>query len=82
MLKIIDDADLKELEKFGFKLDYELSTDIEIIWSSINEYQKLCIEAKTKIIFLYEKFNSNTFIIKNNVLYDLIKADLVEKVKE
>lgn len=81
MLKIKDNVDLKELEKFGFKLDYELSTDVETILSSINKYQKLCIETKTRIIFLYEKFNSNTFIIKNVTLYDLIKSDLVEKVE-
>ena len=83
MLKIRNDVDLKELQKFGFKLDYELSTDIETIWSNKSSYQKLCFEDKTKIIFLYEGcFQSNTFLLKNDILYDLIQAGLVEKVSD
>lgn len=82
MLKIKDNVDLKELEKFGFKLDKELSNDYETIYSTQQKYQRLCIDMNTRVIFLYEMFNSNAFFIKCNVLYDLIKADLVEKVDD
>ncbi len=43
MLKIRDDVDLKEFEKFGFKKDEDLSNDLETIYSVTQEYQKLCL---------------------------------------
>ena len=79
MLKIKDDVDLQELEKFGFEMDREL-TDDEVIFSRKEHYQKICISKNDRKIFLYEDFNSNCFLLHCNVLYDLIKADLVEKV--
>ena len=82
MLKIKEGIDLKELEKFGFIKDEELSNDLETIYSVSNTYQKLCICWEDKTMFLYEMFNSNTFILKSDLLYDLIQADLVEKVNE
>ena len=79
MLKIRDEIDLKELEKFGFKKDEELSSD-DIVYSVQTKYQKLCVDSD-KIIFLHEaKFETNTMVLKCNALYDLIKANLVEKV--
>ena len=82
MLKIKDNVDLKELEKFGFKKDKDLSNYLETIYSVTQKYQKLCVYWEEKKLFLYEPFNSNAFILKANTLYDLIKADLVEKVEE
>ena len=73
MLKIKDNVDLKELKKYGFELDKELSNDLETIYSVKQEYQKL---------YLYEPFGSNVFFLKIDILYDLIKADLVEKVEK
>lgn len=81
MFKIKDLVDLKELEKFGFEIDKGLSNNFETIYSTQTKYQKLCID-NTKQLFLYEPFNSNTFILKCDVLYDLIKADLVEVVED
>ena len=81
MLKIKDEVDLKELEKFGFKIDREL-TDDEIIFSKKEHYQKICISKNDRNLFLYENFNSNAFLLHCNTLYDLIEADLVEKVEE
>ena len=76
MLKIKDNVDLKELEKYGFKLN------------SNEEYQ-LTIEKKniiTIIVVEYERtiyVQSIGYVVKElNVLYDLIKADIVEKVEE
>lgn len=82
MLKIKDNIALKELEKFGFEKDKELSNDYETIYSVQQRYQRLCVDMNTRVIFLYEIFNSNAFFIKCNVLVDLIKADLVEKVDD
>ena len=41
MLKIIDDVDLKELEKFGFKAKYDEDT------GEINAYEKVNKEKNT-----------------------------------
>ena len=78
MLKIRDDVDLKELEKFGF----EKINDI---------YRYSSKEAKNyvyeSVIYLYDyeriiKIDKLTNKYDLNILYDLIKADLVEKVEE
>ena len=82
MLKIKDNVDLKELEKFGFKKDKDLSNDVETIYSVKQKYQKLCLYWEEKTLFLYEMFGGNVFFLKTNILYDLIKADLVEKVDD
>jgi len=79
MLKIKDDVDLKELEKFGFKKDKDLSDGIEEIWSKKENYQTICIEKKSKLIALREPFNSNTFILNCNILYDLIQLRISRK---
>ena len=82
MLKIKDNVDLKELKKYGFELDKELSNDLETIYSVKQEYQKLCLYWEEKQLYLYEPFGSNVFFLKIDILYDLIKADLVEKVEK
>ncbi len=68
MLKIKDDADLKELEKFGFVF-------IDNYYLFYNDYKISVIEINAdtrELIFLGDKKG-------NIVLYDLIKADLVEE---
>ena len=87
MLKIKDNVNLKELEKYGFtKYEEDITIDrIKIL------YDKYCY----KDFFIY--ITEDRFIygevcdyIRGNVLgnenfdtlYDLIKADLVEKVDE
>lgn len=82
MLKIKDDVDLKELEKFGFIKDKELSNICETVYSVSQGYQTLCIELNSKTMFIREPFTSNAFVFKNNILFDLIQAGLVEKVGE
>ena len=82
MLKIKDDVDLKELEKYGFIRDTDLSNDYETVYSVSQGYQRLCIELNNRTIFLIEPYFSNTFMLKNNTLFDLIQAGLVEKVEE
>lgn len=84
MLKIKDEVNLKELEKFGFKfnVDYE---DIIAVYDCGDNRTYLGIDSN-KIIFLnsglYGDYPTNFFEKQLVILYDLIKADLVEKVEE
>lgn len=74
MLKIKDNIDLKELEKFGFKYN-------DALWSQ----NYLCpgmVIRKDKIIELTLLGMGTDNQPGANKLYDLIKADLVEKVGE
>ena len=78
MLKIKDNVDLKELEKFGFEEDGILdgkvtgltngAVDIEL-YDSIND------KWNTRIIYVLTSAYLDT-------IYDLIKANFVEKVEE
>ena len=86
MLKIKDNVDLKELEKFGLELyDYE---------ENGFKYQSYLLDDEcTQIVVLDEIenipkghiYNPEEYAISYDAwdkLYDLIKADLVEKVVE
>lgn len=79
MLKIKNNVDLKELEKFGFE---KVSIFEAYIYQ--NEYSSNRIEIR-------ESKNRKITLIKNdiesvdkllNIIYDLIKADMVEKVSD
>ena len=82
MLKIKDDIDLKELEKFGF-WEHEITC-----FSTKNALNKKCryewCNGKIKIA----SGNRHIRIIASgspnaiDEIYDLIKADMVEKVEE
>jgi hypothetical protein len=78
MLKIKDNVDLKELEKYGFE---------ECYWSyykRINyEYYevKIDIEFKKRYIFIQNDYYDCDYACYiPDVIYDLIKDGLVEKV--
>lgn len=92
MLKIKNNVDLKELEKFGFKAKYDEDT------GKVRAYQKKCekdvegllisITETTSLIRIYRAFRGKNIewrINKYNdyfdidTLYDLIQAGLVEK---
>lgn len=92
MLKIKDNVDLKELEKFGFKPKYDENT------GQICAYQKKCekdaggllvnITETTSLIRIYRALKGENKIWRINkyndyfdidTLYDLIQAGLVEK---
>lgn len=80
MLKIKDNVDLKELEKYEFReltFSYQLEFDCED-YSII-----LKIDKNTKYIYIQNDYYDSDYTSKiPNVLYDLIKADLVEKVDD
>lgn len=92
MLKIKNNVDLKELEKFGFKAKYDENT------GKICAYQKKCekdvggllisVIETTSLIRIYKAFKGENVEWQINryndyfdidTLYDLIQAGLVEK---
>lgn len=80
MLKIKDNIDLKELEKFGFtKGTYYYSKKIEY------EYYQVIIQIilDTKHIYIKnDYFDGDYACFVPNDIYDLIQAGLVEKVED
>lgn len=75
MLKIKNNLDLKELEKFGFNI--EENTEDE--WDQLYCFDSGLMfdkDDKEIIVPLFDEGNPL------NTLYDLIKADLVEKVED
>ena len=76
MLKIKDNVNLKELEKFGFKYNNNMC-EYEIGYI-FNGY--ISIEKNDRLIKpIYDEV---MWINVEDILYDLIKADLVEKVED
>ena len=96
MLKIKDNVDLEELEKFGFKPKYDENTGNICAYEKKilkNEYEGLLVTLQTtqsriRIFRRYVKTTMIWVIQKYNdyfdidTLYDLIQAGLVEKVEE
>lgn len=88
MLKIIDNVDLIELEKYGFKK--VIRSCITKRNTYIEYFKKVYLnnDNDDRICYYIDK-NDRLFRISrldgeelDNTLYDLIKADLVEKVEE
>ena len=72
MLKIKDNVDLKELKKYGFDLE-QIKDEFDQIWGFDSN---LLFYKDSKIIII--PWNAQEGCL--NTLYDLIKADLVEKI--
>ena len=79
MLKIKDNVDLKELEKYGFEKGYRYQPlDPLPIMAIVDNKRQLTIQYNTsawwnnEFYYLYDR--------NQDKVYDLIKADLVEKV--
>lgn len=75
MLKIKDDVNLKELEKFGFHYNNDIG---QYVLNLINE--PLTINVWNRKINIYD-YKTLTENILSNTLYDLITAGLVEKIE-
>lgn len=76
MLKIRDDVDLKELEKYGFIKECNWYTkEVEFCTGDLLRYY-INEDDKTIEVSTYDGVE----LCLDNTLYDLIKADLVEKV--
>ena len=78
MLKIKDNVDLKELEMFGFKYFENEFNDYKI-YEIDNWNSWLAVNVKDRILQIGVQDYTD---IEDNVIYDLIKADLVEKVDD
>ena len=83
MLKIKDNVDLKELEKFGYEQEYEYE---EYLYAKYFEYSgtKIFIFPNKEIVqgeFIIF-FGYNEVELEKKFINDLIEAGLVEKVKE
>ena len=84
MLKIKDRVDLKELEKFGLKKKTKYYSDGYISVSIDSRYlliNNLSYSPYGDFIPNENMYNSQRFFIADKV-YDLIKADMVEKGEE
>ncbi len=81
-LKIKDDVDLKELEKFGYYLGKDdIMQKAYIKDLEYNDY--IAIYENGNIYIGVEDFCGNSWsAFVNDLLNDLIKADLVEKVED
>lgn len=81
MLKIKDNVDLKELEKFGFELyDIGLNEPYEVYKKYIKDYISIDIYEDRKICFDNDEYITQS--IKEEYIHDLIQSDLVEKVDD
>lgn len=79
MLKIKDEVDFKELEKFGFEEDEEQYFYYGFTEPDPNSEIRIYIEITTRIISTgFDPYVSSYKI--HDKIYDLIQAGLVEKV--
>ena len=74
MLKIKDDVDLKELEKFGFKKFP--NGYFKKVYLANDDDDRVCYQISNDRIIKITRLDGEL----DNTLYDLIKADLVEKI--
>lgn len=106
MLKIKNNVDLKELEKYGFKPHYELknhSTGESYIthYYQTRSYDRMCgtchlfpikkrksciINIPSRKVENHLEYNplkiDDRDFVDLDIIYDLIKADLVEKIED
>lgn len=80
-IKIVDNVDLKELEKFGFhKVDGSLGfCSKEVKYNDFDEMDYF-VNTNTRIIEINTYDGGDEPL--DSTLYDLIKADLVEVVED
>ena len=74
-LRIKDSVDLKVLEKYGFKKNSNFPDG----WAMVKTYKKGRYYQEDIYVWNDRKIQVNAIYILNT-LYDLIKADLVEKI--
>lgn len=81
MLKIKDNVDLKELEKFGFEYHRMIYVkDTKRGRCNLEENKKIYVEENSRNISIgIGIFNTD---VELDTIYGLIKADMVEKVSD
>ena len=80
MLRIKKDVDLKELEKYGFE-DFSFFCFYKNKTFKLLRSKHLCIDKENKEIYLEKLEIWQDSRESLNLLYDLIKDGLVEKVE-
>ena len=75
MLKIRDNMDLEELGKYGFKRNSNFPDG----WAMVKTYKKSRYYQEDIYVWNDRRIQVNAIEL-NDTIYDLIKADLVEKV--
>ena len=75
MLKIRDDVDLKELEKYGLHKE-------KVYYGYVYTDKNVEIDVKDRTIDTWSYLECTDLNEYNDILYDLIKADLIEKADE
>ena len=81
MLKIKDNVDLKELEKYGFKIDHGYDWQNAIIYTYKTEDYYIRIDSEDYILIYHQFGDGGIELYVPDIIYDLIKEGLVEKVK-
>lgn len=85
MLRIKENVDLKELEKFGFRKTcgiYQIDLEEEKSSSLITRIYMCIYLNKIDRIIRFSSHYCEKETVKLDTLYDLIEAGLVEKVEE
>ena len=75
MLKIKDNVDLKELEKYGFKRNSNFPDG----WAMVKTYKKSRYYQEDIYVWNDRRIQVNAIKL-NDTIYDLIKDGLVEKI--
>lgn len=80
MLKIRDNVDLKELEKYGFEENgFYYSRTLNFEYYKVEIY----IEKDRKYLIIQNNYYDSDYACYiPSIIYDLIKADLVEKTND
>ena len=82
-LKIKDDVDLKELEKFGFKpFTRQCGFINQTVYDFFDDLGRACISIYSHLRIVELNICFNELDDGANCLFDLIQAGLVEKVVE
>ena len=82
MLKIKDSVDLEVLKKFGFELIGKSAECYKVYIQNPQYNSPACLIVSPVSRKIVIDTNSTFIRDKLDILYDLIKDDLVEKVKE
>lgn len=83
MLKIKDDVDLKELEKFGFENNYNNEYLLKSYKQDFSQDDYVTIKKEDRSIQIshyQDEYGATNIIRIDELLYDLIQAELVEKI--
>lgn len=77
MLKIKNEVNLKELEKYGFKKNFNFPDG----WAMVKTYKKGKYYQEDIYVWNDKRIQVSAIEL-NDTLYDLIKDDLVEKIND